>query len=438
MAVWIVLVLWLSWVVFLAGQNAPPNTVFYQCNRTSVSVAVKKDPLDNRMLVDPGSLTLGKCFPSSITALRGFLVFEYSLYDCRFSRMDNPFSEMHSNIILNMTQTEMSAQKASRKGQHMGENKGHKEVSGNAVKFFTDLVYKPGAGAYVFPQPFRQQINCVSDISRNPTPFESAVTVQASGTGQFDISSQIMNDDFSAGAEVKDFFLGAPIFLAISVATANHMPLQIFVDECIVAPTRDLSILGDRYILINNHGCFVDGKVAASRFVEPLQLDTVKLTFPAMKFLSNSGEEIYLHFKLIVWDPRAVIGLKMCSYFSNVNSWQLLGNPQSDLCRCCDSICRLPSRRRREAEKGDPGIIHTMVLGPFKLHSPAVNGSLNTSNETKALDSVSAFPIPPAAGALFLELAVLLLLSVGVAVYGRTSRKDCGELEKRSLITNEN
>ncbi|XP_069607586.1 zona pellucida sperm-binding protein 3-like [Ranitomeya imitator] len=202
-------------------EQAPPNVVFYQCNRTSVSVAVKKDPLDNRMLVDPGSLTLGKCFPSSTTALRGFLVFEYSLYDCRFSRM----------------------------------------VSGNAVKFFTDLVYKPGAGANVFPQPFQQQINCISDISMNPSPIESAVTVQASGAGQFDISAQIMNGnylvnpyDFSTGIDVKDFFLGAPIFLAISVATANHMALQIFVDECIVAPTRDLSIAGERYILINNHG----------------------------------------------------------------------------------------------------------------------------------------------------------------------------------------
>ncbi|XP_077153281.1 zona pellucida sperm-binding protein 3-like [Ranitomeya variabilis] len=397
MGVWVELVLWLSWVSFIAGQNAPPNVVFYQCNRTSVSVAVKKDPLDNRMLVDPGSLTLGKCFPSSTTALRGFLVFEYSLYDCRFSRM----------------------------------------VSGNFVKFFTDLVYKPGAGANVFPQPFQQQINCISDISMNPTPIESAVTVQASGAGQFDISAQIMNDDFSTGKDVKDFFLGAPIFLAISVATANHMALQIFVDECIVAPTRDLSIAGERYILVNNHGCFVDGKVAASRFVEPLQLDTVKLTFPVMKFLSNSGDEIYLHFKLVVWDPRAVTGLKMCSYLSEVNSWQLLGNPRSDLCSCCDSVCRLYSRRRREAEKGVTGI-HTMVLGPFKLLSPVVNGSLNVSNEHKALETVSAFPIPPAAGALFLELAVLLLLSVGVAVYGRTSRRDYGELEKRSLVTNEN
>ncbi|XP_075176122.1 zona pellucida sperm-binding protein 3-like [Anomaloglossus baeobatrachus] len=372
------------------------------------------DPLDNRMLVDPGSLTLGNCFASSMTALRGFLVFEYSLYDCRISRM----------------------------------------VSVNTVKFFTDLVYKPGAGAYVFPQPFQQQINCISDISMNPTPIESAVVVQASGAAEFTISSQLMNvsqgyilitmtiqaasaytDDFSAQTELKDFFLGAAIFLAISVASANHMPLQIFVDECTVAPTRDLSIPGERYILINNHGCFVDGKVASSRFVEPLQLDTVKLTFPALKFLSNS-DEIYLHFKLVVWDPRAVIGLKMCSYLSDTNSWQLLGSPQGDLCRCCDSTCRLYSRRRREASKGDSGIIHTMVLGPFKIHSPVVNGSLNPSNESRALETVSAFPIPPAAGALFLELAVLLLLSVGVALHSRTSRRD-RELEKRALITNE-
>ncbi|XP_075685599.1 galactosylceramide sulfotransferase isoform X2 [Rhinoderma darwinii] len=399
MGVLVVLVLLLSWITNLAGQDAPPNTVFYQCNRTSVSVAVKSDPLNNGVLLDPGSLTLGKCPVSSTTALQGFLVFEYRLYDCRFSRM----------------------------------------VLGNAVKFFTDLVYKPAAdvATNVLSPSFQKQINCISDISMTPTPIETTVVVQVSGTGQLDFSSLIMNDDFTKPSDIKEFLLGSPIFLAIFVRMANHMPLQIFVDECIAAPTNDLRNSGERYALINNHGCFVDGKVAASRFVEPLQLDTIRLTFPAMTFVGPSNE-IYLHFKLIVWEPKTAIGLKACSYLSDINRWQLLGNPQSDLCRCCDSICRLSSRRRRDAADENIPVIHTMVLGPFKIHSPPINGTLNARNESKALESLSAFPIPPAAGALFLELAVLLLLSLGVAVYGRAANRDCKELEKHLLVTHEN
>ncbi|XP_069817578.1 zona pellucida sperm-binding protein 3-like [Dendropsophus ebraccatus] len=347
------------------------------------------------MLLDPRNLTLGKCPVSSTTSLHGFLVFEYGLYDCGFSRL----------------------------------------VFGKAAKFFTDLVYKPNLAANVFNQPFRQRINCISNISMNPSVLQSTVELQVSGTGYFDFSFLFMNGDFSAPAEVKEFFLGSPIYLAISVALANHRSLQLYVDECIVAPTDDLRNSTQRYVLINNHGCFVDGKVASSRFVEPPQLDTVKLTFPAMRFVGTT-DEIYLHFRLIVWDPKTTNVLKACSYLSDINRWQLLGNPQSDLCSCCDSSCGLSSRQRRDADKGNPGI-HTMVLGPFKIHDPSGVESPN-ANDSKALQSGTAFPIPPVAGAVFLELLVLLLLSLGVAVYGRSVNQDRKEHEKTALVAHEN
>ncbi|CAJ0961658.1 unnamed protein product [Ranitomeya imitator] len=317
-------------------------------------------------------------------------------------------------------------------------------VSGNAVKFFTDLVYKPGAGANVFPQPFQQQINCISDISMNPSPIESAVTVQASGAGQFDISAQIMNggrlsqssylrrdtpsDESGPEAEVR----------GEASRSRRHRVRCCPVSGCWTEMTEPAV---DPELLMPAPKMSEDTQAAGvPRVLEgfPVPGGGCHLSRAALSWFRKIKLPIYLHFKLVVWDPRAVIGLKMCSYLSEVNSWQLLGHPRSDLCSCCDSVCRLFSRRRREAEKGVTGIIHTMVLGPFKLHGPAVNGSLNVSNEHKALETVSAFPIPPAAGALFLELAVLLLVSVGVAVYGRISRREYGELEKRSLITNEN
>ncbi|KAG8596606.1 hypothetical protein GDO81_001985 [Engystomops pustulosus] len=396
MGKWMLLVLWLSWSSYFAAQNAPPRTVFYQCNATFISVAVRRDPQDNRIMLDPKSLTLGRCPVSSTTALLGFLVFEYRLYDCGFSRM----------------------------------------FFGNAVKFFTELVYSPDAAANVFPQPFREQISCISSIHLNPSPLETTVEVKVSGAGQLNFSYQVMTADFSRPLDVKEFLLGSPIFLSISVLTGNHLPLRLFVDECIVASTEDLNTSKQRYTLIDNHGCFVDGKVASSRFLEPLLLDTVRMTFQALKFV-DSNEQIYLHCKLMVWDPKAVNGLKACSYLSDINGWQLLGDPQSDLCRCCDSTCNLPFRRRRDvADKTGSGIFHTLVLGPFNIHSPAVNGSPNLSNDSHALETTSAFPVPPAVGAFFLELAVLLLLFLGVTVYGRvTSPKD---LEKSLLVPHEN
>ncbi|XP_063769457.1 zona pellucida sperm-binding protein 3-like isoform X2 [Pseudophryne corroboree] len=340
MGQWAVLVLWLSWVTSLTGQNAPDKTVFYTCNNTFVSVSVRSDPLGSGMKLDPGSLTLGRCPVSSTSALYGFLVFEYPLSVCGFSRM----------------------------------------TYGNIVKYFVNLVYQPtNVGASLFSQPFTTQISCILNTSMTPTPTETTVVVPVSGEGQLNFFASLMTDDFSDTSSTKDFYLGSPISLQLSVESTHHMPLRIFVDECIVTPTPVISNTGPSYSLINNHGCFVDGKVAASKFVEHFPLDTIRLTFPAMRFVDDS-DKIYLHFKVVVWDTNTVTELrKACSYLSN--GWQLLGNSQSSVCNCCDSVCNKASRRKRHA---DPGLVYTMVLGPFKVYSPAVGGRENSSaNESK-------------------------------------------------------
>ncbi|XP_075067004.1 zona pellucida sperm-binding protein 3-like [Mixophyes fleayi] len=395
MEVWAVLVLWLSWVTSLAGQAAPDRTVFYACNNTFVSVSVKSDPFGVGMKLDPGSLTLGKCPVSSTSALSGFFVFEYHLYDCGFSKM-----------------------------------------FGNIVKYFVDLVYQPtNIGANQFSQPFTKHIGCVLNRSMTPTSIETTVVVPVYAKGLLNFFAKLMNDDFSDTTPTKDFSLGSLISLELSVDSTNHMPLRIFVDECIVTPTPDISNSGPIYSLITNHGCFVDGKVAASKFVEHFPLDTIRLTFPAMKFVEDS-DEIYLHFKIVVWDTNTVTELrKACSYFSDTNRWQLLGNSQSNVCNCCDSVCN-PSRRRRSVEN-DPGLVHKMVLGPFKVHSPSDGRQNSVSTTLDSFTAKSGFLLPPVVGALFLELAVLLLLSVGVAVYDRAAHQDCEEAEKRFLVTHE-
>ncbi|XP_018410996.1 PREDICTED: zona pellucida sperm-binding protein 3-like [Nanorana parkeri] len=373
---------------------SPANSVFFGCNDTFVSVAVKVDPLGTSRRLNPAYLTLGKCPVSSTTALLGYLVFEYQYSACRFDRM----------------------------------------ALGNAVKLYANLVYMPTQMANQYSEPFSVPIVCIAKRSMNPTPIDmtSTVFLTASGMGNLNFSFRFMNDDFSGPSDAKDFLLGSPINLELSVNLGYHIPLRLLVDEGIVTPTTDIA-LTPRYDLINNHGCFVDGKVAHSRFVKQDPINTIWLTFPAMKFVTL-GNEIYLTFKLVVWDPKDVTELrKACSYLLDTNRWELLGSADNTVCTCCDNVCSRSSRKKRNVNENEDGLVHTMVLGPFKVHSPSTNGNESRAAETV---SVTGFLMPPAVGALLLELAVLLLLCIGVILYGRSKQKR-KEIEERSLVTNE-
>ncbi|KAM5194628.1 zona pellucida sperm-binding protein 3-like [Mantella aurantiaca] len=394
---WFVLVVWLAWVIVIRGQDAPPGSVFYGCNNTFVSVAVKADPLGSNKRLDPDSLTLGKCLVSSTTALFNYFVFEYQYSECGFNRMG----------------------------------------IGNALKLSAELNYKPTQKAKDgYSQPFSTLVTCVVNRSTAPTPIalKTKVFVPTSGMGNFNFSFRFMNDDFSSASDVKDFFLGSPINLELSVNIGYHLPLRLLVDEGIVTPTADFTV-PPRYDLITNHGCFVDGKVAPSKFVEQDQINAIWLTFPAMKFLTV-GNQIYLTFKLFAWDPKDVSELrKACSYLPDTNGWELLGSTDSTVCTCCDKVCTRSSRKKRGVnENEDGGLAHTMVLGPFKVHSQSIDGK-DGSVGIQSRATETGFLMLPAFGALFLELAVLLLLCIGFVLYSRSQQK--WQTEVRCLVTAE-
>ncbi|XP_068103426.1 zona pellucida sperm-binding protein 3-like [Hyperolius riggenbachi] len=368
-------------------NNAPPNTVFYGCNDTFVSVAVKVDPWKLNRRLDPAGLSLGKCTVPSTTALYNYFVFEFPYNYCMFNRMK----------------------------------------WGTGVAFFTDLIYKPTrSGANLYSDTFTEPIVCLTSRSMDDLPIPiTTVSLSGSGMGYLTFSSTFMNDDFSDTLDTKDFRLGSPINLELSVDIGHHLPLRLFVEEGIVTATRDTTS-SPRYDLINNHGCFVDGKVANSKFVSQDKVNRIWMTFPAMKFVTVS-DQIYITFNLVVGDPKVVTeNKKACSYFRDTNRWELLDSVDNTLCRCCDFTCNSPSRKKRGINDDTGGLVHTMVLGPFKVHDPSTDGLHHSSNESKAAET--GFLMPPAVGALFLELAVLLLLCVGVVLYSRSKQKETDHL----------
>ncbi|XP_053555816.1 zona pellucida sperm-binding protein 3 [Bombina bombina] len=395
-------------IVTVEYPFTPPRSFYYQCNATAISLAFKSDPLGKGVLINPQSLYLGTCNPSSTTVLKGYFVFEYSLRDCSFAFVK------YDNIDT----------------------------------YNVRLMYIPPNDSPLLPKQFEEMINCTFIRIPRPTPYPvTQIVSKLSGVGNLMFTYQIMEDDFSQPSSKKVFVLGYPISIQLSVQTSGHLPLQIYVDYCTVAPTRNLSEATRTYSLINNHGCFIDGKEASSVFVKRPSPGVIRLVFQAFQFL-DFDTDLFLHFSLVVWDPLILTdpSKKACSFIRNSNRWELLDNPAiSSLCRCCDTNCKSRKRRDIQGEVQSDGLVHNVVLGPIQIRSSYLIGTYEwkqnesrvTESESKVTESKSDVTVPPVVGALIIEVVALMIVLIGVALYSRKAMKN-SETESTWLVAPDN
>ncbi|XP_039361689.1 zona pellucida sperm-binding protein 3-like [Mauremys reevesii] len=394
MELWKVFLEVLVWSSALAAQRAPINSVLYECNKTSIHLAVKMDPWGNGLLLDPQLVHLGSCL-YSINDLQGFLHFQYRLKDCGFSRL----------------------------------------TSGNMVEYFTDLVYRPSPGTgRRYATSFTERINCTDYKTGHLAPmYVSSVTGHLSASGVLTFTVTLMNVDFSAPSDSKVIFLGSQIHMEFSVQSSFHQPLQIFVDECTATPTPELSKSPRTYSIIANHGCLVDGKVANSQFLPRRTPEAIQLSLQAFEFVGVDSD-IYLHCQVLVWDPEVRMDptRKACSFHRDTNRWELLDSPSlSSGCSCCDSLCQATaSRHKRDLEEPGAGLVHAVVVGPLRVQKPAAKtGSYEwDSNSSPAAQSVTGEKpsvMPPPVGALLLEVALIAVVSLGFCLYNGHHKRLC-------------
>ncbi|XP_030075017.1 zona pellucida sperm-binding protein 3 isoform X2 [Microcaecilia unicolor] len=393
MEIWKGVFLCLSWLAVLGAQHAPSNSLFYECNATGIGLAIKVDPLGTGYMLDPLSLHLGSCLYSSITELKGYIVFEYKLRDCGFSRL----------------------------------------TSGAKVEYFTNLVYSPPLNKErYYSKSINERINCTSyrKLSPTPTPL-SNIVAQLSGFGHLIFQSRLMNQDFSSPSNTSVYPLGSPINVEFTVQSSFHQPMKIYIEESTAAPSRNLSTASLNYSVINNHGCFMDGKVAASKFMPRPTDGSIRLSLQAFQF-TNRDSDIYLHFTVLVWDPKMLTDptKKACSFNRDTGRWEHLDDSSlSSICNCCDFVCQSSESRRHKRDLEDfedlDGLVHTVVLGPIMVQTfgPKVGNfvwdTLNGSRMTNASREKYPSAVPPAVGALLMEAALFLLLCLGVCLYTR-------------------
>ncbi|KAJ8336571.1 hypothetical protein SKAU_G00377910 [Synaphobranchus kaupii] len=270
---------------------------------------------------------LGSCFPSDVTELsdgRTEIVFKVRLHECRIKR----------------------------------------EITTKWMIYNTTLTYKPLHKAE--PPVFTHAVGC---RYRRPKgmfpPIQDPSFGTAFGNGNLLFYMGIANGDFSGPAQSSTFYLGSLIPIWAAVDQQDHLPLLLLLDECVAATTPELDPSGTVYPIITNGGCLLDSKFATSRFEPRRQASELRLLLQAFHFAV--GQEVYLHCRLIAWDPESLDKTrKACHYSKDLEGWELLDDPsQNSLCSCCDSQCIY--RERRSADSGAQGVTHTATLGPLTI-----------------------------------------------------------------------
>uniref|UniRef100_G3PRA0 Zona pellucida glycoprotein 3f, tandem duplicate 1 n=1 Tax=Gasterosteus aculeatus TaxID=69293 RepID=G3PRA0_GASAC len=277
---------------------------------------------EGRSQADLSLFRLGSCFPTSFSATQA--VFRVDFNDCNFRRL----------------------------------------VTGDYLMYSNDLTY--GSSDSKSPS-FTHPVVCAFARPKDWYPMIYDPVFSTVGVGHLVFHIALMNvDDFSGPAESTTFALGSFIPIMASVSQKTHQPLLLLLEECVAATTPELQPDSLVYPIIANKGCLVDSRMSGSKFEPRQKSSELKLSLQAFRF--GLGQEVFIHCKLVAWDPNGLDRTKKACYYVKEHghelSWELLDNyAYSTLCDCCDSDCK--SRRTRSIESGTHGVSQKAVLGPL-------------------------------------------------------------------------
>uniref|UniRef100_A0A8C4S7N9 Zona pellucida sperm-binding protein 3 n=1 Tax=Erpetoichthys calabaricus TaxID=27687 RepID=A0A8C4S7N9_ERPCA len=329
-------------------RAASPQTVSAVCTESEVIVTINPDLFGTRHPVQASDLTLGGCGVTSQVSTPPAFVIEGLLQGC--------------GGILTMSADEM------------------------VYSFTLDYSPSPIPGIpIVRSNPAVVQIEChypryqnVSSNAFNPTWVPYTSTKSAEDILGFSLI--IMNSDWSGPSSSNTFYLGDLINLQASVDNTNHVPLRIFVDNCVASPASDGST--PTYAFIGNHGCFIDGQLtnSSSQFITPrVASSTLQFELDAFRFFDVPTSSIFITCNLTVTlASQSIDSLnKACSYIPGLSMWTSVDG--SDwVCNCCDTNCvaGLPGRKKAGKRKQRPRRSaltipaeweKTLVVGPLFL-----------------------------------------------------------------------
>lgn len=314
-------------------QPVTPESVLAVCGDKLLQLNVKLDFLGTGHLIDPADITLGSCTPTGFVESKQELLFETLLHECGAT-------------------------------VQLFENK-------MVYTHFLTYVPRPiGDSPIVKNNDATVRIEChyarflnVSGNALRPawtTYHSSRISQQI-----LDFSLRLMTDDWRYERRSSKYFLGDMMNIEASVRVENHVPLRIFVEDCVAAVQPDIHS-STSYVLIEKQGCLSDSKLMASRskFIPRTQNEKLQMQIEAFRFADETHDSFYITCTL-----RAVSavgasesGNKACHY-SMENNWWTSADGNDEVCSCCNAE-RCAIRKARSAEEVNGRLVK---LGPITV-----------------------------------------------------------------------
>ncbi|NXJ54840.1 ZP3 protein, partial [Spizaetus tyrannus] len=289
---------------------APLHPVAVQCQEAQMVVTVHRDLFGTGRLVRAADLTLGSdaCLPVAQSTAESTVTFVAGLHECGSTLQITPDSLIYKTSL------------------------SYKPTpSGNLVIVRTNAAVVPIECHY--PRK--------SNVSSNaiwPTwaPFRSTLSLEE----RLMFSLRLMNDDWSTERLSNGFQLGESLHLQADVVSGGHVPLRLFVDDCVATLSPDRSS-SPRYALIDLSGCLVDGRSddTTSAFISPRpRQETLQFVVDAFKFAGDDRNLIYItcHLKVSPSDQAPNPLNKACSFNKASSLWAPVEGT-GDICSCCET-----------------------------------------------------------------------------------------------------
>ncbi|XP_063073268.1 zona pellucida sperm-binding protein 3-like [Engraulis encrasicolus] len=310
----------------------PPESVSAVCGQKSLYLTVMMDFLGTGHLVHPADLSLGGCAPTGQDESLKELFFETPLHEC------GGRTQMFEDVIVYTFSLTFTPQPL----EHLPI------VRLNDVTVDIKCRYS--------------RVHNVSSHVLRPTwtPYRSSKLSH----NTMDFALKLMTEDWQYKRSSAKYFLGEMINIEASVQVHNHVPMRIFVEDCMasVGPEKHP---GTSYVLIEKHGCLSDSKVMASRskFMPRQQDDKLQFQIEAFRFADESLDSFYIKctMKAVPLARAAESGHKACHYSMENDRWNSAdGNDQA--CSCCSTdLC--PVRTARATKE----VTHNLILGPIAV-----------------------------------------------------------------------
>ncbi|XP_051951398.1 zona pellucida sperm-binding protein 3-like [Xyrauchen texanus] len=298
---------------------APAQSVAAHCGESFVHVEVKKDFFGTGQLVNPSFLSLGGCGAVGEDPDAQVFIFENELQACDSSLM--------------MTDSEL-------------------------VYTFTLLyIPEPLVGTPVIrADDAAVRIEChysrLQNVSSNilmPSWVPFAATKVSEDVLVF--SLKLMTGDWMFERPSNQYFLGQFINIEASVKQYNHVPLRVFVDDCVATTVPDVNSI-PRYSFIENHGCLVDAKLTGSpsSFIHRVQGEKLQFHLEAFRFQQSNKGSVFITcaLKAVMASSPISPESKACSF---ANGWTS-ADDNDQVCVCCDSTCGYSRKGRALSDLG--------------------------------------------------------------------------------------